>query len=228
MRGPSPGAAAVCVAAVLAVAMAGALVHAHAGEDHGAAMPAEYANLRHPQPGAALMLFRGQRLYAENCASCHGPRGGEVEEARFDDAAFVDEMDDAFLYWRISDGVPGTDMDPWKDLLSPHDRWSLVSYLRALPALGAALDDPEVAAALGAGGEAPAAVAGLRAQNAALQVQLAEMEAALMADSTEPSDTPAAAPRSAVPAAPLAAGAAGLFVGVFLGIFTARAGRAAG
>lgn len=208
---------------VLAALLAGSLAYGHAGEVHDEmSMPAEYTNLSHPAPGSAAMLAQGQALYAKNCAECHGTLGGDIEEARFNDPAFLDEMADNFLYWRISEGVPGTDMDPWKDKLTPAQRWSLVSYLRALPAVGAALSAAEAGAAEPAspgGASGPAEVAALRARVAALETQVAQLEAT--AEAPAGGGTPAPARPAAAGSAIFVAGA-GLALGILLGLIGGR------
>jgi mono/diheme cytochrome c family protein len=42
---------------------------------HHAQIPAEYAGLTNPIPANEASLERGAKLYATNCASCHGDGG---------------------------------------------------------------------------------------------------------------------------------------------------------
>ncbi len=207
------------LAAVAAAALVAALALAHAGDEHGPMeVPAPYTELTHPRPGSAASTLQGWSLYAaKGCASCHGPSGGNVAEARLDDAAFVDEMSDAFLYWRISEGVPGTEMEAFKDRLTPEERWSLVSFLRALPAVGAALADPALGAGAAAAGAAE--VASLRAENAALRVRVTELETAVQAPPPQPADGRRAAGWNVA----LGLGLAGLGLGTLAGLLASRA-----
>lgn len=82
---------------------------------------------------------RGERLYAETCALCHGSAG---EGYRADDAPrlagqeLLSTASDAFLHRAILDGRPGTTMSAWSrergGPLSSEDADAIVAYLRTL------------------------------------------------------------------------------------------------
>lgn len=93
----------------------------------------------------------GRGIYTQNCAACHGLDGTgdgpnsislEKKPANFT-RPFYKQYDDAFWFYRISEGVPGTRMPRWGDggtvmdpragLLSHEQRWYLVAYLKTLP-----------------------------------------------------------------------------------------------
>ncbi|MBM3144894.1 MAG: c-type cytochrome [Chloroflexi bacterium] len=83
-------------------------------------------------------LSRGQKLYAEQCASCHGERGkGDGPDAGELSASPVDFTDQAFmgyqsatdLYLSISGGMG--EMHAFADL-GEEDRWALTTFLRSL------------------------------------------------------------------------------------------------
>jgi high-affinity iron transporter len=79
-------------------------------------------------------------VFEENCAPCHGDEGrgdgpGSVglspHPAHFADPGFLSSRSDGYLFWRISEGKPGTAMPSFKDSLSGDERLALVRYLRA-------------------------------------------------------------------------------------------------
>jgi mono/diheme cytochrome c family protein len=89
-------------------------------------------------PAARPSLARGQELYRENCAGCHGTNGAgdgpdvghlAISPAKFSDRAFMraETPRDAFnviMLGRQKSGMPA-----WGDALSPQQAWDLVSYL---------------------------------------------------------------------------------------------------
>jgi mono/diheme cytochrome c family protein len=79
---------------------------------------------------------RGQRLYAANCAACHGADGaGDGPIATMPRpvplADAVPAASDAELAYRIVHGVAGTPMPPFAGRLSEEERWDVVAYLRS-------------------------------------------------------------------------------------------------
>jgi mono/diheme cytochrome c family protein len=83
-------------------------------------------------------VARGQELYIENCASCHGERGeGDGPEAgslsvspvNFTDQEFMGTRSAADLFTSITDGLG--EMHSYVDL-PENDRWALTSFLRTL------------------------------------------------------------------------------------------------
>ncbi len=81
-------------------------------------------------------LARGKQLYEGAvksdvaCAACHGRDGQPIlTGARdFRDSAYVQKMSDAYWFWRVSEGVPGTPMTPLKEKLSEEERWQVIAY----------------------------------------------------------------------------------------------------
>lgn len=83
----------------------------------------------------------GKGIYAQNCATCHGLTGRgngpdalsmETKPANFT-RPFYKQYDDAFWYYRISEGVPGTRMPHWGENLTPDQRWYLIAYIKRFP-----------------------------------------------------------------------------------------------
>ena len=114
----------------------------HDDDDHGA-IPEAYASLVNPcQPDADVLAAAGT-LYGENCLGCHGVEGkGDGPKARtlehtpadLSSAHFAEEMDDAAIYWRITEGMEDEDMPSFKDNLSDEQRWQLVCFVRKFAA----------------------------------------------------------------------------------------------
>ncbi|MFI5398012.1 MAG: FTR1 family protein [Candidatus Binatia bacterium] len=81
---------------------------------------------------------RGQALFNEYCASCHGQRGDgkgpsaawlKPPPANFTDAQFMRGETPYDFYHVISLGKKNTAMPAWEEALSVQDRWDLVSYV---------------------------------------------------------------------------------------------------
>ena len=107
----------------------------------GGGVPAPYAAMRNPLKPTKANIEAGRRLYAENCASCHGAKGYGDGEAGKElnpppaNIAFTVRMPiatDGFLMWTISEGGEklGTAMPAFKDVLSAKERWQIILYLR--------------------------------------------------------------------------------------------------
>ncbi len=95
----------------------------------------EAEGLRDPIPGDAASLARGDALFAERCACCHGATGhGGGPVSRFfppaPDLAYatVRARSDGYLYGTITFG--GRAMPPQAEGLSERDRWDLVNHVR--------------------------------------------------------------------------------------------------
>ena len=102
-----------------------------------APVPAEYAGLANPLgPEAA---DAGAEIFRTNCATCHGPQGhgdgpaGQALEPKPRNLANIQAAaGDDFLFWRISEGKPGTSMVAWKGILTDEQIWQTVSFIRTL------------------------------------------------------------------------------------------------
>lgn len=121
--------------------MAGSMARNHAAMMGG--VPAPYTNLANPLPRTAATVERGAKVYAENCASCHGPAGhGDGPAAstltpRPANLAWLSRMPmsrwDPFMFWTVSEGgAPvGSAMPSFKTSLSEADRWAVIGYIQA-------------------------------------------------------------------------------------------------
>ncbi|MFQ5915572.1 MAG: c-type cytochrome, partial [Nitrospinota bacterium] len=101
------------------------------------------------EPGDA---DRGEEIYAERCAWCHGEEGDgfgpgaerlnppprdftlgqyKIKTTGFDDIVANDED----LFRMIEDGMPGSAMPRWSDILSEQDIWDVVAYIKTFAGL---------------------------------------------------------------------------------------------
>ncbi len=94
-------------------------------------------------PKQAVDLAEGRRLFESSCASCHGlsgkgdgPAGRGMNPAppAVGDAAAMREVSPATMYRIVSVGIGGTPMPAYGGLLTPDQRWNIVSYLMSLRA----------------------------------------------------------------------------------------------
>lgn len=77
------------------------------------------------------------RLWQNNCISCHGEKGEGVSAPSLLTAAWPDELLDAQasdrrLYDAVRYGVEGVDGHAFAEQLSPEESWALVNYLHEL------------------------------------------------------------------------------------------------
>jgi len=106
-------------------------------------VPAPYDSLANPLPRTRETLDRGATVYAENCASCHGPTGqGDGEAGRElspppGNLAWLSQMPmvrwDPFMYWTVAEGGAsfGSAMPAFKDTLSSDNIWAVIAYVQA-------------------------------------------------------------------------------------------------
>jgi high-affinity iron transporter len=88
-------------------------------------------------PAAPPDRARAAALYAQSCASCHGPNGAaDGPQARgldppprsFVDPAVLAELTPTRAFNALTDGIRGTAMPSWGGL-SPSDRWALAFHV---------------------------------------------------------------------------------------------------
>jgi mono/diheme cytochrome c family protein len=84
-------------------------------------------------------VARGQVLYQQNCAECHGsagrgdgPRAAGLNPPPVDLTVHVNVHPDQQLFDWISGGISGSAMPAFGGQLSVTDRWNLVNYLHTL------------------------------------------------------------------------------------------------
>jgi mono/diheme cytochrome c family protein len=91
-----------------------------------------------PTPGEELLFppempsaVRGQAVFLENCATCHGEAGdgsGLAGAADFTDVGFMRGEKPAEFFEAIRDGVEGSAMPAWGDQLSEMEIWDVLYY----------------------------------------------------------------------------------------------------
>jgi mono/diheme cytochrome c family protein len=100
---------------------------------------AEGAN---PLPATSPDVQNGQRIYAENCVSCHGTNGagngalvesGEVPRmSSFLEATHMRQQSPEYYYDIITNGNLVNLMPPWRGSLSVQERWDVAMYAYTL------------------------------------------------------------------------------------------------
>jgi mono/diheme cytochrome c family protein len=102
-----------------------------------APVPAEYAGKMNPLGSDAAT--EGAKVFKSNCEVCHGPQGhgdgpvGQSLEPKPKNLAELQAVaGDDFLFWRVSEGKPGTSMVGWKGILKEEQIWQVVSFIRTL------------------------------------------------------------------------------------------------
>jgi mono/diheme cytochrome c family protein len=102
-----------------------------------ASVPAEYAGRTNPLGADAAA--EGAKVFRSSCEMCHGPQGhgdgpagGSLDPKPQNLAILQESVADDYLFWRISEGKPGTSMVAWKGILSEEQIWQVVSFIRTL------------------------------------------------------------------------------------------------
>ena len=105
-------------------------------------LPPEFAGKTNPLAGPEAVAA-GAALFRQNCATCHGPGadghgpaadGLHPPPADFRNGPVLAQHSDAYLFYRLTTGKPGTAMPSFHGVLDETARWQVIAYLRALPA----------------------------------------------------------------------------------------------
>ena len=130
----------VIVTAALPVALAAYGVQQHPAEG-GAHQHAEAAKLKNPIAVNAESIAAGQKVYAQNCASCHGETGkgdGKMGAqlkplpSNLTDAEWKHGSTDGEIFTVVRDGIRTTPMKSFKSKMTEHELWDVVNYVRSL------------------------------------------------------------------------------------------------
>ena len=94
-------------------------------------------------------IARGRQIFAEACASCHGPLGrGDGQQMMRDSAGFPIKPRDLTagvfkgsseskdLYYRIIAGLPGSPMPSYAGIYTDEQLWDLIHYVQSLAPQG--------------------------------------------------------------------------------------------
>jgi cbb3-type cytochrome c oxidase subunit II len=83
-------------------------------------------------------LYEGKQIFTSRCLTCHGCAGNGlgsyggtliVTPANFKVDPFRSMPDDQW-FWHVSEGVQGSVMPPWKESLTPAQRWNVIRYVQ--------------------------------------------------------------------------------------------------
>lgn len=100
--------------------------------------PKEAAKVHNPYKGNVNVAKAGMKIFAQQCAPCHGNSGkGDGIAAQFLETKVpnlkvktTQVQKDGELFWKISNGK--TPMPAFKDILSEDQRWQLVEFIRTI------------------------------------------------------------------------------------------------
>ena len=82
----------------------------------------------------AVAARGGAKLFARECADCHGARGQGVGRAPALSSALVRQASPGALFWVLRNGSPGRRMPSFAHLPEAQ-RWQIITFLqRAMPA----------------------------------------------------------------------------------------------
>jgi len=102
-----------------------------------ATVPPEYAGKANLLDASAATA--GAEVFKANCVMCHGEQGkgdgvasGSLDPKPANLADVSQQVDDDYLFWRISEGKPGTSMVAWKGILKEEQIWQVVTFIRTL------------------------------------------------------------------------------------------------
>jgi len=113
------------------------LVYSHSPT--GWKAPAKERKVKNPVPDNPESRSRGQKIYGDKCAVCHGGRGdGQTEMGKslnppppdLTDRHMMKEMTDGEIFWKVTTGKGP--MPSYKKELTEKERWDLVNYIKSL------------------------------------------------------------------------------------------------
>ncbi len=96
--------------------------------------------IKNPAAADKVSISKGQKLYMDICAVCHGKKGDgngpsaesfEVLPWSFIDGT-PDDFSDGYLFQKIRNGGNWYEMPPFGFILKDREIWDLVNYLRSL------------------------------------------------------------------------------------------------
>jgi mono/diheme cytochrome c family protein len=97
-----------------------------------------------PPMDDAAIVSRGAACYREHCLQCHGGPGVPHDDIAKGLQPLPDPLAGAVrqwrtreLYWIVRHGIKMSGMPAWEFHLNEHELWSVVAFIRAMPALSA-------------------------------------------------------------------------------------------
>lgn len=104
-------------------------------------LPPELQGRVNPRAHEPAAVAEGAALFEGNCATCHGAAAdgrGEAAPglnpppANLRDGDVLRQHSDAYLYYRLGVGKPGTAMPSFHGALDERERWAIIAFLRTL------------------------------------------------------------------------------------------------
>ena len=86
--------------------------------------------MKNPYAGNAAAATAGKKLYAQDCAQCHGNNLQGMGPAPALDSARVRNAKAGELFWFITTGKLTSGMPSWSNL-PKQQRWQIVSFLES-------------------------------------------------------------------------------------------------
>ena len=93
--------------------------------------PARTTSVGNPFAGQQRAERAGAKLFARECAPCHGPAGGGMRTAPPLNQADVQEAPPGALFWVLRNGSLKRGMPSFAHLPEAQ-RWQIITYLRSL------------------------------------------------------------------------------------------------
>ena len=92
--------------------------------------PVSSAEMKNPYTGSATAAAAGKKLYAQDCAQCHGNNLQGMGPAPPLDTPSVRNAKAGELFWFISTGKLTSGMPSWSNL-PKQQRWQLITFLES-------------------------------------------------------------------------------------------------
>ena len=98
-----------------------------------------FPNMKNPIKDKAASASRGEILFVNNCAKCHGLSGNGYGTVAHGFTTWPRQLwtwnntgpeTDGYLFWFITNGR--SDMPPWGLILSENNRWDLINYIKTI------------------------------------------------------------------------------------------------
>lgn len=98
--------------------------------------PPAAKNIQNPLKDHATAIEAGKKIFAQQCATCHGNSGkGDGPAGKYLGKKLPDfssetfaQQSDGEIFWKISNG--NAPMPAFQKMLSEEQRWQVISYIR--------------------------------------------------------------------------------------------------
>jgi mono/diheme cytochrome c family protein len=104
-------------------------------------VPVKAQRQTNPMPQDSSSVEAGKRLFAENCASCHGAAAEGVGKHPTLVSPKIHNATDGDLAWLLQNGILRKGMPSWSRLPEQR-RWQIIAYLRSLNSSSVSADTP--------------------------------------------------------------------------------------